>query len=56
LIAGRNKKFFSFPNHHTGSGALPTLSPTGTGKQISLSVAKWPESEADHSPPSSAKV
>jgi len=46
---------FSLRHHvQTGSGAHPTSYPMGTGDSF-LGV-KWLGSEADHSPPSSAKV
>lgn len=37
-----------------GSGAHPSSSPMGTGG--SFSGVKWPKGEADHLPPSCAKI
>jgi hypothetical protein len=37
-----------------GSGAHPTSYPMGTG--VNFPRVKWLETEADHSPPSSAEV
>jgi hypothetical protein len=47
--------FFSLPHRvQTGPGARPASTPTNTGG--TLSGVKWPDREADHSPPSSAEV
>jgi hypothetical protein len=51
----QRQNFSLLHNVQNGSGAHPTSYPMGTGRALSLEV-KWQGSEADHSPPSNAKV
>jgi hypothetical protein len=56
LIPSRSKKFFSTPQHADRLCKGSTQPPTqGVPRALSWEV-KWPECEADHSPPSSAEV
>jgi hypothetical protein len=54
-ILGRGKRMFPVACVQTGSGAHPVSYPMGTRDPFHGGKA-WPGHDADHSPPSSAKV
>jgi len=56
FISWQGQEWDFFPHHHvqTGSGAHPSSCPMGT--RALVSGIRQPGHEADHSPPSSAKV